>query len=253
MFVVSHKPYNIPQETVYKGIGVGKGGSTIPGFVFSDSTGINISEKNDSYCELTALYWIWKNTNYDAYGLVHYRRYFQGRVKNSIANKKELCNWLIDSDMVVAKPRNYVIETVYTHYSRAHYRKDILLAKQVVTELYPSYKYSFDAVMNQSSLSLYNMFVMKKAVMEKYCEWLFSILAECENRIDVTGYDRHQQRVIGFLGERLFNVWLFENRKDYRIGHQKIVHLEGEQYFRKALSLIKRKFLGPIWLGNSKY
>ena len=40
-----------------------------------DDEGDNISQKNKTYCELTAQYWAWKNEDADYYGFFHYRRY----------------------------------------------------------------------------------------------------------------------------------------------------------------------------------
>jgi hypothetical protein len=44
-------------------------------YCIADDTGDNISAKNRNWCELTAIYWAWKNLKAYYYGLCHYRRY----------------------------------------------------------------------------------------------------------------------------------------------------------------------------------
>ena len=75
IMVAVHKPYWMPTDSVYLPIHVGKEGKADIGFQ-GDNTGDNISSKNSHYCELTAMYWAWKNLEADFVGLVHYRRYF---------------------------------------------------------------------------------------------------------------------------------------------------------------------------------
>lgn len=65
--------------------------------------------------------------------------------------------------------------------------------------------------MSWKKISPYNMFYTTKFNFEKYCEWLFPILEEVNKEIDYSMYDEYQTRVIGFLAERLFNVYLQKN------------------------------------------
>lgn len=77
ILVACHKPAKVYQDDVYTPIQVGK--ALHPdldlGYI-TDDTGDNISEENPYYCELTAIYWGWKNLNCEYIGLQHYRRYF---------------------------------------------------------------------------------------------------------------------------------------------------------------------------------
>ena len=82
IFVCYHKKDVYRKVDGYVPIHVGKANSTVDlGFVGDDS-GDNISTLNPWYCELTALYWAWKNEKEADYiGLSHYRRSFDFKAK----------------------------------------------------------------------------------------------------------------------------------------------------------------------------
>jgi hypothetical protein len=56
-------------------IQVGKNISNIDLSMIGDNIGVNISDRNINYCELTAIFCLWKNFKNDYVGLMHYRRY----------------------------------------------------------------------------------------------------------------------------------------------------------------------------------
>ena len=78
IIVATHKKYKMPEEEIYLPIQVGAEEKDGLGYQ-KDNEGENISLKNPYYCELTALYWAWKNYdklgNPDYIGLMHYRRH----------------------------------------------------------------------------------------------------------------------------------------------------------------------------------
>ena len=57
--------------------------------MLGDNTGDNISEKRESFNELTVMYWAWKNVEADYYGLCHYRRHFSFAEKKSSERTNE--------------------------------------------------------------------------------------------------------------------------------------------------------------------
>ena len=75
ILVATHKKYRMPEDNIYLPIQVGAEGKQSFGFQ-RDDAGENISSANPRMCELTAVYWAWKNLNADYIGLVHYRRHF---------------------------------------------------------------------------------------------------------------------------------------------------------------------------------
>lgn len=245
--MATHKKYWMPKDEIYLPIHVGKKGKEDLGCI-GDDTGDNISTKNPNYCELTGLYWAWKNLDCEYIGLCHYRRYFAHKSKRSkledkrqsILTKVDYEQLLQQYDVILPKKRNYYIETVRSQYEHAHNKRDLDEVENIIKEKYPVYIKAFEKVMNSRKLYIYNMFAMKKSLFDEYCAWLFDILFTLENRIDISDYDKYNARVFGFLSERLFNVWL--EKKSLKVKTINVVFLEKINWIKKIYKFMKRKY-----------
>ena len=250
ILVACHKPYDTPEEPCYVPIQVGAALSSqaIDGMI-RDDTGDNISGKNESFCELTALYWAWKNLDSDAMGLVHYRRYFARRQgpfnrRKRIAHREDY-ERLLDRYPVILPPlRHYWIETNYSQYVHAHHEQDLAVTRQIISELYPEYIHAYDKWMGRTCGHHFNMFVMKKPCFDAYCLWLFSVLFELEKRLDISEYDAYNRRVFGFVGERLIDCWLETNHISY--AEMPVIFTEKQDWPGKIYRFLQRKIAGSL-------
>lgn len=206
IFVMTHKRIAEIPDDIYIPLQVGKAGKEDFGYL-GDDTGENISEKNANYCELTGMYWIWKNMKCDVVGICHYRRYFVREEK--LLTKGYIEQKLQEYSIIIPSTSCVRASSVYTQYEKVHDSgKDLLVCREVIAEKYPEYLQAFDFSMKSILVSVGNMWITRKEMYDSYCEWLFDILFEVEKRIDITGYDDYQKRVMGFLSERLFRAWL---------------------------------------------
>lgn len=244
IIVATHKKYRMPRDSIYLPLQVGATGKPSIGYK-TDNTGINISIKNANYCELTGLYWAWKNEMADVLGLVHYRRYFTVKKTKEkwdcIASEEQIRNVLEQESIVLPKKRNYLIETNYSQYAHAHHAVDLDITRQIIIEKYPEYLFAFDLNMKRVSGHRFNMFIMSKNYIDEYCTWLFDILFELENRLDISTYSANDARVFGFVSERLLDVWL--DTKQYKYVELPVVFMENEHWLLKGTRFIKRKIL----------
>ena len=114
IWVVTHKKYKEIDDDLHKTIQVGKSLGTDLGYV-GDDTGDNISYKNPFYCELTGMYWLWKNYKCDIIGICHYRRFFLENTE--LITKDYIENILKDYDIIIPNnqlvPQNSVKEQYY--------------------------------------------------------------------------------------------------------------------------------------------
>lgn len=247
VIVATHKEYDMPKDKMYLPLQVGAEGKQSLGYK-KDNTGDNISLKNPNFCELTGLYWAWKNLKEDYIGLSHYRRHFSSKV----INKKDLINSVLtleeadeifnSTDIIVANLRKYYIENLYSHYANTLYVEPLDITGEIIKEKYPEYLEEFNKLKTRTSAHMFNMFIMKKDKLDEYCTWLFDILFELEKRVDNSKYDSFHARFYGRVSELLLDVWLNTNGYSYK--EVKVISMENINWVKKGTSFLKAKFLG---------
>jgi len=250
IIVATHKPYMMPKDEMYIPVHVGREisenwqGSALEKYI-GDNTGENISSKNRNYCELTALYWAWKNLSAEYVGLAHYRRHFRGSKGGdkwqAILSKNQAEELLAKYDIILPNQRNYFIETTYDQYIHAHHRQDLDKTLEIIKRDYPAYVSAWNKVMKSTKGHRFNMFVMKKDVFDRYMEWMFDVLFKLEQVLDISDYSDYDKRVFGFVSERLLDVWIEANSIKYT--ELPVINMEKQNWPKKILNFLKRKFL----------
>ena len=220
---------------------------------FWDSSDDNIAYLHPYCAELTAIYWAWKNYeklgNPDYVGLFHYRRFLNfgyrviesdpwkcaffdfnsetrkryGWDEDNIGKVCEGYDLVLPETEVILDPKDWTTPaTLETHYKHAHYPEDFDKAIDVINKLYPDYTESIATTKELKDAHFCNMFIMKKELFFEYAEWLFDIILQLQNILPLdsdkySGSNNSQRRVLGFLGERLFNVWIQKKKLDQKI------------------------------------
>lgn len=244
VIVAAHKAYPMPEDPMYLPLHVGKEGKDLDLGFQGDNTGDNISCKNPTFCELTGIYWAWKNLDCDYIGLAHYRRHFRGKKTrdkwDGILTTAQAEALLKDTDVLLPKRRNYYIETVYNQYVHAHPAEPLELALQLAGAHGQAYKDAVAAMKKRTWTHIYNMFLMKKDIFDGYCQWLFPILFQVEHEIDISSYSQYDKRVFGFLSERLLDIYLEANGIPYQ--EIPVMFMEQQNWLKKGSAFLKRKF-----------
>lgn len=255
IFISYHKEGEILSSDILTPIHVGAAVSPLKLDMQRDDTGDNISFKNERYCELTAQYWAWKNTESDYYGFMHYRRHFAFReipepvglggvtilprineeYKNYIGlSDNEIYAAVKDYDVILPMPIDSSAwgtlsnEVQFSSLDNLH-AVDFDLACQTVLELYPEYENAVSEFRNGTKAYWYNMFIMRKEIFRDYCTWLFQILEETEKKIDFTYFSEQEMRTLAFMAERLLSIYMIKLIKDHpslKIKHLKVTLLK---------------------------
>lgn len=188
----------------------------------AEHDGENIDNLNPWFCELTGLYWIWKNSKEDIVGLEHYRRYFVNQ-RNQLLSEDEIRTILEANDIICVRanysyrnpPKTWLIKTDKWN----EMQKFLIFCKNYIGQEY------YDACiehLNGDWHALGNMFISRKEVIDKYCSFIFDVLTaymEAEKH-----YGRElPRRIIGYFTEFLFGAWLIYNKMKISFNGIKII------------------------------
>lgn len=280
ILVCCHKKCELPlnKTGIYLPIQVGAAISDINLGILCDNlvNGVdcdNISAKNKSYCELTAVYWAWKNIkkmypNIEYIGLCHYRRFFtsdglsffeKGRIVAKHLYKSFRFLFQIPSSEVVLHQKNSTMndfnraekriakkisnvfarnkETIITvrkvtfngkdvnEYFSAQGKFSVKYLRRSIENCFPNYVGLFDKSLMQNKMYFANMFIMPFSIFDEYCEFLFSILDEFiqitkkENVFCEIFSEKSAERLLGYQGELLTNVFLQTKKRIYEMNY----------------------------------
>lgn len=240
LYSVFHKPFIQPAADFVKPIHAGRSISKEKLSILGDDTGDSISQLNPYFCELTAIYWIWKNAGRkeEYWGLCHYRRYFTKPIKRLLAKPKALfdisatqhemdryvnnkikilmLDLLKEHDVLLQTPiylykKKGVVKTLVQHYRENHISEHWDILRQKLIEMYPDYKDSFNSFEKAEKISFFNMAVGNWKFWDNYLNWLFPLLFAIQPLIKLT-CDPYQDRVFGYLSERLLNLYVWHNK-----------------------------------------
>ena len=210
IYVATHKKIKRPKRlsNIYKYIVCGASiGNLGDSDYFYDDFEDNISKMNLYYSELTGLYWIWKHSSSDIIGLAHYRRFLLSPHHFRPLNKFDIEKILRNNDIILPKKivlkrgvKNELFRFVKTEYFK--------IIEEKVIEYDSSYKEYFEDFFSGNSMYICNMFIAKRELINSYFEWLFSILFLIGEEIV---FDESNKRVMGYISEWLFNIWINKN------------------------------------------
>lgn len=227
IYILTHKKFDYEESDIYKPL---LNGSALLDEDFGyirDDTGDNISELNIYYAELTGEYWAWKNSDADIIGFCHYRRYFVKNIFLEKLDENDIKEILKDYDIILPEIRHLhkpVIEDIHDGHldGACHKKEDYYLLREIIEEECPEYLESFDELLNGKEIYWFNMYILRKELFDEYCEWMFNLLEIFRQRNDFSQYEEGNARVLGYLSERLLNVYVKKNNLKVK---EKLLHL----------------------------
>jgi lipopolysaccharide biosynthesis glycosyltransferase len=226
-----HKQSPVFQSDALKPMHVGKAISEVDLGFRGDDTGDNISAKNKWFAEETGFYWLWKNSDADTKGMMHYRRLLDLRSPNgedkNIAlediessdeliedlglNAKNISAIMKDADVIIRKKddiRDWFDGNIEEQYKACHIPEYLDYAMDIIKHDFLNIAPAAEAVVAGHFGNFTNLVIMKSLLFDAMCEFRYGVLEKLERMVDVNRPEiadgwQHTARYAGFVGERL--------------------------------------------------
>ena len=181
---------------------------------------------NERWSELSAYYKVWKEgPRSDIVGFCHYRRLFNFGAAASPGRETVLQMEDLESNtgsffdeqaleqvrgnaVIVPPPFDLGQETIWEQYASAHNIQDYCRVLNLVTRHYPELSPFIMEHHTSNKLYANNIFITSWRNFDEMCTILFKILKEFEKMVPGNRAGIYQNRDIGFLAERVFDLWL---------------------------------------------
>ena len=258
--------------------------------MLGDDTGDNISEKRNSFCELTVQYWAWKNVKADYYGLCHYRRYLvfsdkrfevdehgkQHVVRKYIGQSsrelglcdEELMREVIgEYDAVVIEPidigkvdtpkgrKGTVIEHWKSWSNVIIENSTIDALIRTVQEKKPGFSDALMEYLSNSEYYGFNCFILKRKFFFELCAIEFEILAELEKRLNTEHYSTDMMRTLGFMGEIISGAYIHSliTKRGVKAKNVQFAYFENTEKIEELKPAYKDNNISIILLSSDYY
>lgn len=222
--------------------------------MIGDNTGENISYLNRYFCELTGIYWAWKNYdklgNPDYIGFMHYRRHFIFDEKDdALYYKTTSCTYYQSKFykkklFFLLKKYNFLTtnvhinkKTIKEYYQEdgvkcgSHVAKDFDILAKIIKKIDKEFYNSFLHFSHSNvHMGIANMFIMNRDMFFTYCKFIFDILFQVHKKLIYVGRSEEEKRAIGFLSERLTGAFIYSlPEQDIKIGRMPMLYIESSE------------------------
>lgn len=197
----------VPLKAYEQPIQAGRGIAEKEVAPLGDHTGQSISHKNRQYCEMTAVYWIWKNTQHAWKGIEHYRRHML------------ITPAMLTEEVDVLMPYPYICYPDTTAQLLRFIKPEILaIMKEVLKRQHPQQYDAYMQILYGRYQYTYNLVCARREVFDAYCQWFFAITEEMETYGQEVP-ELLNTRALSYVAEALTNIYFMSNQKQLRIRH----------------------------------